>query len=691
MKNTERFINREHSWLDFNERVLEEAADISVPIIERIRFLGIFSNNLDEFFQVRYATVKRIAQSGKTGKKVLGGSEAKDLLEEITSRVIELQSKSNNILSSIEKHLKKENIHFINENEVLPEQESFLREYFLNNVSPELVTVILNKDKEQDFTDNTAFLVVKMEFEGINNESVDKQFAIIEILNVLDRFIVLPKINNIQYVMLVDDLIRYYFDKIFSFFNYKSIEGHMIKITRDSELDLEGDASKSYIEKITESVKDRMFSEPVRMVYDSCISKDTLSFMLKKLGLNLNGSIIPGGRYHHRRDYMKFPSLDRPDLLYPRQNFLTIPGLPLSKNMLDAISKKDYMMFTPYHSFSYLVKFLREAALDPKVKKIKITIYRLSKSSQVISSLINAAKNGKKVFVQIELQARFDEKNNIQFATKLESAGVQITFGIPGLKVHSKICVIEREESSKVKRYGFISTGNFNELTAKVYTDYTLFSADQRIMKEVNKVFNFIEVSYKLKKYKHLIVSPHYTFNAINRLIDNEIFLHNQEKKTGIKLKLNNITDYKMIDKLYHASQQGIKIQLIVRGVCCLIPGIEGLSENIEVISIVDRFLEHPRVMIFENNDDPKVFISSADFMTRNIYERVEVGCPIYDSEIKKKIIEIFSIAWNDNIKSRNVNHNNNISKSNKTNKKRIRSQWETHEYFKSLVLESEN
>ena len=691
MKNTERFINREHSWLDFNERVLEEAADISVPIIERIRFLGIFSNNLDEFFQVRYATVKRIAQSVKTGKKVLGGSEAKDLLEEITSRVIELQSKSNNILSSIEKHLRKENIHFINENEVLPEQESFLREYFLSNVSPELVTVILNKEKEQDFTDNSAFLVVKMEFEGINNESVDKQFAIIEILNVLDRFIVLPKINNIQYVMLVDDLIRYYFDKIFSFFNYKSIEGHMIKITRDSELDLEGDASKSYIEKITESVKDRMFSEPVRMVYDSCISKDTLSFMLKKLGLNLNGSIIPGGRYHHRRDYMKFPSLDRPDLLYPKQNFLTIPGLPLSKNILDAISKKDYMMFTPYHSFSYLVKFLREAALDPKVKKIKITIYRLSKSSQVISSLINAAKNGKKVFVQIELQARFDEKNNIQFATKLEAAGVQITFGIPGLKVHSKICVIEREESSKVKRYGFISTGNFNELTAKVYTDYTLFSADQRIMKEVNKVFNFIEVSYKLKKYKHLIVSPHYTFNAINRLIDNEIFLHNQEKKTGIKLKLNNITDYRIIDKLYHASQQGIKIQLIVRGVCCLIPGLKGLSENIEVISIVDRFLEHPRVMIFENNDDPKVFISSADFMTRNIYERVEVGCPIYDSEIKKQIIEIFSIAWNDNIKSRNVNHNNNSSKSNKTNKKRIRSQWEIHEYFKSLVVGSEN
>ena len=689
MKNPQRFVNREHSWLDFNERVLQEASDKSVPIIERLRFLGIFSNNLDEFFQVRYATVKRIAQSVKSGKKVLGGTNAIELLDEITSRVIELQAKSNKTLNLIEKSLNKENIHFINEKEVLPEQESFLREYFLSKISPALVTVVLNKEREQDFTDNSAFLVIKMKFDTIKNKQ-NKQFAVIEILNDLDRFIVLPKTNKLQYVMLVDDLIRYHFDKIFSFFNYKSIEGHMIKITRDSELDLEGDASKSYIEKITESVKDRMFSDPVRMVYDNTISKDTLSFIMKKLQLTPNESIIPGGRYHHRRDYMKFPSLNRPDLLYPSLEPMTIPGLPLSSNILEAVSKKDYMICTPYHSFSYLVKFLREAALDPSVKKIKITIYRLSKFSQVISSLINAAKNGKKVFVQIELQARFDEKNNIESAARLEAAGVQLSFGIPGLKVHSKICVIEREEDNKIIRYGFVSTGNFNEISAKIYTDYTLFTSNQKILKEVNKVFNFIEVNYKLKTYKHLIVSPHYTFNIINRLIDNEILLNKQGKKTGIKLKINNITDYRMIEKLYHASQQGVKIQMIVRGVCCLIPGIKGLSENIEVISIIDRFLEHPRVMIFENDNNPKVYISSADLMTRNIFERVEVGCPIYDLDIKKQILDTFSIAWGDNVKARLVNYNKNQNSFKKRNSPKNRSQWTTYNYFKSLVEKNE-
>ena len=685
MKNYQRFINREHSWLDFNERVLQEAADKSVPIIERLRFLGIFSNNLDEFFQVRYATVKRIAQSVKSGKKVLGGTNAIELLNEITDRVIKLQQKSNKTLNLIENSLNKENIYFINEKEVLPEQEKFLREYFLSKISPALVTVMLNEEREQDFTDNSAFLIIKMKFNPSENKN-EKQFAIIEILNDLDRFIVLPKTNEIQYIMLIDDLIRFYFDKIFSFFKYVSIEGHMIKITRDSELDLEGDASKSYIEKITESVKDRMFSDPVRMVYDSSISKDTLSFIMKKFQLTPSESIIPGGRYHHRRDYMKFPSLKRPDLLYPKLEPLSIPGLPLSSNIIEAVSKKDYMICTPYHSFSYLIKFLREAALDPCVKKIKITIYRLSKFSQVISSLINAAKNGKKVFVQIELQARFDENNNIESATRLEAAGVQLSFGIPGLKVHSKICVIEREEESKIIRYGFISTGNFNELSAKIYTDYTLLTSNQKILKEVNKVFNFIEVNYKLKTYKHLIVSPHYTFNVINRLIDNEILLHNQGKNSGIKLKLNNITDYKTIEKLYHASQQGVKIQMIVRGVCCLIPGIKGLSENIEVISIVDRFLEHPRVMIFENDNKPKVYISSADLMTRNIFERVEVGCPIYDLDIKKQILDTFSIAWTDNVKARLVNFKNIQNTFKKSSILQNRSQLSTYDYFKSLV-----
>ena len=681
-----RFINRDHSWLDFNERVLQEAEDETVPLIERLRFIGIFSNNLDEFFKVRYATIKKIAQSSKTGKKVLGGKVAIKLLEEITDRVIKLQSKSNTILDSIELGLKKENIHFINEKQVLPEHVDFLNEYFISKISPALVTVILNKKIQQDFTDNSAFLIVKMKLNESNeNKNKKNEYALIEILNDLERFIVLPKNSDTQYVMLVDDIIRYNFNKIFSFFNYNSIEAHMIKITRDAELDLEGHASKSYIDKIMESVEDRLINDPVRMVYDSSIAKDTLKFIINKLDLNKNGSIIPGGRYHHRRDYMNFPSLDRKDLLYTELEPLTIPGLDLSLNIIDAISTKDYMINTPYHTFSYLIKFLREAALDPKVKKIKITIYRLSKSSQIVSALVNAAKNGKNVLAQIELQARFDEENNIESAAKLEKGGVNVIFGVPGLKVHSKICVIEREEKNKVKRYGFISTGNFNEETAKIYTDHTLFTSNNKILKEVNKVFNFIQINYKLKKYNHLMVSPHYTNNSIFRLIDNEIFFSKKGKKAGIRIKVNSISDYKIIDKLYEASQNGVKIQLIVRGVCSLVPGLNGFSDNIEVISIIDRFLEHSRIMIFQNNNDPKVYISSADLMTRNIHERIEVGCPIYDCDIKNQIIDTFSITWNDNVKSRIINSKRkNILKNNKT--PIIRSQMAIYQYYKSRM-----
>tara|TARA_B100000925_G_scaffold72130_1_gene50338 strand:- start:1456 stop:2889 length:1434 start_codon:yes stop_codon:yes gene_type:complete len=475
---------------------------------------------------------------------------------------------------------------------------------------------------------------------------------------------------------------------IFNFFNYKSISAHMVKITRDAELDLEEDVSISYIEKITMSVKDRMISDPVRLVYDKEIPNDTLEFVVRKLNIDSRDSLIPGGKYHHRRDYMNFPSLDRPDLLYSKFSPLQIPNLSLEENILKAIEKKDYLLYTPYQNFSYVIKFLREAAIDPKVKSIKITIYRLSKLSHVASALINAAKNGKKVLVQIELQARFDEQNNISFAEQLEASGVQLVFGIPGLKVHSKICVIERLGEKKNSRFGFISTGNFNESTARIYTDYTLFTANQKILKEVNKVFNFLEVNYKLKKYKHLIVSPQYAFNILSKLIDNEISNHKNGLPSGIKLKINNITNYKLVDKLYEASKAGVKVKMIVRGICCLVPGIEGLSENIKVISIVDKFLEHPRVYIFENAGNRKIYLSSADWMTRNIENRVEVGCPIYDKDLQQEILDIFYISWNDNIKARVVNKSpqNEIitpSKDEFIN----RSQWETYAYYKKKLI----
>jgi len=683
-----KYINREISWLDFNARVLQEANDENVPLLERLRFIGIFSNNLDEFFQVRYATVKRIAQSSKTGKKVFAGRSAEALLKEITNKVIELQDESLNTLNGIHKEMEKENIFFIDQNEVLPEHEKFLKNYFIQNVNPGLVTVILSQNRDQDLTSNKAFLIVTMDLEEqFNRQNI---YALIEIPRNVKRFVVLPKKNNEkQYVIMLDDLIRYHFHMIFNFFNFKKIQAHMVKITRDAELDLEEDVSKSYIEKITLSVKDRKISEPVRLVYDKEIPDQTLRFVIEKLKIDSTDSLIPGGKYHQRRDYIDFPSLDRPDLLYSSFSPIPIPGLSLEENILDAIDQKDYLLYSPYQDFSYVIKFLREAALDPKVKSIKITIYRLSKASHIASALINAAKNGKNVLVQIELQARFDEENNINFAEQLESAGVQLIFGIPGLKVHSKICVIEREHDKKYRRYGFISTGNFNESTAKIYTDYTLFTSNQKILKEVNKVFNFLEVSYRIKNYKHLIVSPHYTGSILSKLIDNEIENQKNGLRSGISLKINNITNYPLIDKLYEASQAGVKIKMIVRGICCLIPGVKGLSENITVISVVDKFLEHPRVYIFENAGNNKIYLSSADLMTRNIENRVEVACPVYDNELQKQILDTFNLSWEDNTKGRIVNQNPQnkmiLPQAGDTPK---RSQWATYSYYQNKLKE---
>ena len=676
------YINREISWLDFNARVLQEASEQTVPLIERLRFLGIFSNNLDEFFQVRFATVKRISQSDLTGRKALGGIAATELLEKITKLVIDQQLESLSILQNIEDELAEENIIFINEKEVSPGQENFLNQFFIDKVAPTLVTVILHQ-KEQDLSDNTAFMVITLEIEDQGH--IEPMYALIELPKQLDRFVVLPKKDGKQYVMMLDDLIRYNFHLIFNMFNYTSIEAHMVKITRDAELDLEEDVGKSYVEKIRNSVKERMIGDPVRLVYDKTIAESTLLFIMKKMGISSTDSLIPGGKYHHRRDYMNFPSLNRSDLLYPAVTPLEIKGLRLDGNILKAISEKDYLLYAPYHNYYYVIKFLREAALDPKVKTIKITLYRLSQNSQVVSSLINAAKNGKKVTVQIELQARFDEKNNIIFAERLEAAGVHLIFGVPGLKVHTKICLIEREEGNKLKRYGFISSGNFNETTAKIYTDYTLFTAHQKVLKDVGKVFGFFEVNYKINSYKHLIVSPHYTATVLNKLIDKEIENALAGKPAKIRLKLNSITNYKIIDKLYKASNAGVEVHMIVRGVCCLIPGINGMSERIEVISILDKYLEHPRVYIFENDGSPKMYISSADLMTRNIDNRVEVACPIYDLDLQKQLLDTFLISWNDNVKARILNGTDqNVFK--KTNAKPYRSQWEMYEYFKAQL-----
>ncbi|QEE50712.1 polyphosphate kinase 1 [Flavobacterium alkalisoli] len=691
-----RYIDREKSWLAFNARVLQEAADEKVPLLDRLRFLGIFSNNLDEFFRVRYAAVRRLSLAGQTGEKILGGISAQQLLKDITEIVIEQQSESLRILSVIEQELQQENIYIINETEVSKEQQNFIKDFFIQKVSPELVTIILNDlDEFPLLKDAAGYLAVKLvippkekkitEGEPVNLEP-EVRYAVVEMPKTINRFVVLPSNNEKQYIILLDDVIRYNLYSIFNIFNYESISAHMIKITRDAQLEIDSDQSKSLMEKISKGVKERRIGEPVRFVYDQSIEKDTLNFFLTRMGIDATDSIIPGGRYHNRRDYMSFPNLGRYDLLYKQNTPLPIPGLSLEGSILQKIKQKDYLLNAPYQSYSYVIKFLREAALDPKVVSIKITLYRLAKNSQIVSSLINAAKNGKKVTVQIELQARFDEASNISYSEQMQREGINLIFGVKGLKVHSKICVIERIEKGKFKRYGFISTGNFNESTAKIYTDVTLFTCHQQILKDVNKIFDFFDVNYRVHRYKHLFVSPHYTRSKFYKLIDREILNAIAGKEAYIKLKMNSLTDYKMIDKLYEASREGVKVQLIIRGICCLIPGEEDMSENIEAISIVDNYLEHSRVYIFGNSGDPEVFISSADFMTRNLDERVEVTCPIYDADIKQELIDTFEIGWKGNVKARLHSENLENKYRKRPHEKVFRAQLETYNYYRDML-----
>jgi polyphosphate kinase len=688
-----RYIDREKSWLAFNARVLQEAGDEKVPLLDRLRFLGIFSNNFDEFFRVRYAAIRRLSLEGQTGEKILGGITAQKLLNEITEIVIEQQSESLRILSVIEKELEKENIYIVNESQINKAQEQFIKDYFIQKVSPELVTIILNDlDEFPLLKDTSGYLAVKLVMKAKPATEEDEatvqevRYAVVEIPKNINRFVILPSNNDKQYIIMLDDVIRLNLHSIFNIFLYDSISAHMIKITRDAELEIDSDQSKSLMEKISTSVKDRRIGEPVRFVYDQAIGKDTLEFFLTRMEIDSSDSIIPGGRYHNRRDYMNFPQLGRPDLLYSQNVPLPVSGLSLEGSILHKIKQKDYLLNAPYQSFAYVIKFLREAALDPKVISIKITLYRLAKNSQIISSLINAAKNGKKVTVQIELQARFDEASNISYAEQMQTEGINLIFGVKGLKVHSKICVIERVEEKKIRRYGFISTGNFNESTAKVYTDVTLFTAHQQILKEVNTIFEFFDINYRVHRYKHLFVSPHYTRSKFYKLIDREILNAIAGKEAYIKLKMNSLTDYKMIDKLYEASREGVKIQLIIRGICCLIPGVPEMSENIEAISIVDNYLEHSRVYIFANCGDPEVFISSADFMTRNLDARVEVTCPIYDQEIKTELIETFDIGWKANVKARLHSENLENKYRKRPDEKPFRAQLETYNYYRNKL-----
>jgi|WetSurSiteA1Bulk_404760.scaffolds.fasta_scaffold01565_1 polyphosphate kinase len=679
-----KLIHREISWLSFNERVLQEAQDNDVPLLERIRFLGIFSNNLDEFFKVRVATIKRMIDY-QQGHKKIEGEKPKKLMSMIQKKVLQLQNKFEYTFQHILNELEREGILIINELELNPLQADFVKDYFDENVFPVLSPIMLsNVEKFPYLKDKSIYLIVKL---SSTDPDVHTDYALIEIpTNVLPRFIVLPSENDKKFLILLEDVIRYSLDDVFTLFKFDIFESWIIKLTRDAELDMDNDISKSFLEVISKGLNSRKTGQPVRFVFDNAISRELLEMIVDKLNLDEDNNLIPGGRYHNFKDFMNFPIIGRQELIYSKDQPLPHPLVKKHKSILQVMARKDFMLHVPYQDFNVFVRLLQEASIDPRVTEISITIYRVSKNSKVVNALINAARNGKKVNVVIELQARFDEEANIYWSRKLEEVGAKVTFGFPGLKIHAKLLNIVRKEGRKMVNYACISTGNFHEGNAMVYSDLFLFTTDTRITSEVKRIFDFFDSSYKNFTYRHIIKSPLYLRRKMYQLIDNEIKNAKAGKEAYIILKLNSLVDNEIIYKLYKANDAGVRIRLIVRGICSLIPGVPGLSENVEAISIVDKYLEHSRVLIFCNGGDELYYITSADWMTRNLDRRVEVACPIYDKDVQREIRDMIGLQLNDNCKARIINpvQDNGYVAPNGAGK--IRSQVELYNYYSKML-----
>jgi polyphosphate kinase len=649
----EYYINREISWLSFNERVLQEAADPTVPLLERVKFLGIFSNNLDEFFRVRVGTLQRMVHAGIKGKTAIGGSPKK-ILKEIHDIVIEHRKKFDEVFRNVINELESHGIFMIDEHQLTTQQKKFVDEYFKREVRPRLVPIMLDESREFPYLRNQVIYLAIHLFNKRSNS--DKKYALIEIpVDILPRFVVLPSRGKKIFIIMLDDIIRSGLRSIFEMFEFDSHKAYTIKLTRDAEIDIDDDVTQSFLQKISESIKQRQTGEPVRFVYDRNMPKELLDFILKKIDLIGFENVIGGGRYHNARDFIDFPKVGPNIFRYKTEEPHRHLQIRKHKSIFNAIRGKDILILYPYHSFHHFIDLLREASIDTRVSSIRVTLYRVARNSNVINALINAIKNGKKVTVVMELQARFDEEANIYWTQLLRDSGAHVIDGVPGLKVHAKLCLITRHEEGKKVRYASIGTGNFNETTARLYSDHSLITVNNKITREVKKVFDFFESNYKVTTFKHLLVAPWYMRRKLIRMIRNEI--HNAESGNPafVNLKLNSLVDRDMINELYKASQAGVKIRIISRGICSLVPGVKGVSENIEAISIVDKYLEHSRVLIFCNNNQPLYYISSADWMIRNLDNRVEVAAPIYDPDIQQELNTFFELQWQDNTKSRHL------------------------------------
>jgi polyphosphate kinase len=677
------YINREVAWLSFNERVLQEAADPTTPLLERVKFLAIYSNNRDEFYRVRVATVKRMIPLGRRAIPLIGANP-NDVLDTILKRVIEQQKRFEEIYQDLLKELQRKKIFIINETELDEKQQVYIRNYFHEKVISNLFPILLDESKPfPSLRDKSSYLFIRL----LRKEVKHYNYALIEVpTKTVSRFVELPMQGDKNFIILLDDVIRFCADEIFSVLGMKAMDAYNIKLTRDAELDIDNDLSHNIVDKISKGLKKRKKGLPVRLVYDETLPDDMKNFLVKKINLTKKDAPIAGGRYHNFKDFISFPDLGRKDLLYKK--FKPIEHKLLSNyhsGSLDAIRRQDILLAYPYHTFDHIIAILREASMNPTVEEIKITVYRLADSSKIANALINAVKNGKKVTVVVELQARFDEENNLYWANKLQEEGATIIYGVPNLKVHSKLFLISANEKGKRVEYAHIGTGNFNEKSAKIYTDCSLLTSDKKVCREVNRVFDFFSDNFKTGSYKQLAVAPFNMRSTFVKQINKEIANAQAGKQAYIILKLNNLVDRSIINKLYQASQAGVKIKLIVRGICSLVCGVKGISENIVGVSIVDKFLEHMRIFVFCNGGDEKYFLSSADWMTRNLDHRCEVAVHVRDKHVQKILKNILQIQLSGNTKARILDQTlSNKYKRPRANERQVRAQDEVYEYLLS-------
>lgn len=648
------YTSKELSWLAFNERVLQEAGDESNPLLERIRFLGIFASNLDEFYQVRFANLKHKLLIIKE-KESLPAKKIKEQLNVIQKKTEKLNAQFDKIYKRLILRLAKHKIFLLNETQLSAFHQEWLKEYFRKTIKSHIFPIILNDEIDllQSLSTHNSSLIIELR----KNKKL-QNIAILPIpSDKIARFIVLPKqkYKRQQGIILLDNALRFCLPEIFAdtIFDYDEIQAYSIKMTRDAKYDLITEVEYSLLESMSSSLKQRVTAEPVRFLYEKSMPKALLKLLKERLHIGPFDSIEAGERYLSFKHLLQFPDLGHHELVNPPLSIITHPLLKKERIILDAINKQDILLYYPYHSFNVICELLRQASFDPYVTHIKINLYRVAKNSRIVEALINAANNGKSVTVVIELQARFDEEANISWAKHLTDNNIHVVFSSPGFKIHSKLFLITRKEQDKIINYAHVGTGNFHENTAKVYTDFALLTKNEHITEEVNRVFRFIEMPYSPTKFEHLLVSPINIRKRIKALITQEIKNAKKGKKSGIILKLNNLVDQEVVDLLYQASQAGVPIKMIIRGMCSLRAGITGISDNIHIISIIDRFLEHPRVYYFENNGNPNIYLSSADWMTRNLDRRIEVGIPLYDEYIKKVVIDILNIQLCDNVKAR--------------------------------------